>query len=263
MSKVKSSQGTLNYVGISDLTLVADASREAVIAEASIAYKDCVSTGKAQILTAIHIGGLNALSTPGFSAALRRARMVYADGIAVVLLAKLAGAKSIERSATTDIGIPVIRSVAALLQRPVRLALLGGEDGLASSAADSLRSQVGADVVYTNHGYRAEDDWHTVLEDLREAVPDIVILGLGSPQELLFADRNLDLLPPSLILTCGGWFGFLAGEEPRAHWLLRRLGLEWLGRLWHSPRRLGGRYVHGVFIFLRMAIRILGNKIGK
>ena len=36
---------------------------------------------------------------------------------------------------------------------------------------------------------------------------------------------------------------FLAGEQPRAPVALQRLGLEWLHRLLHEPRRLFRRYV--------------------
>jgi N-acetylglucosaminyldiphosphoundecaprenol N-acetyl-beta-D-mannosaminyltransferase len=52
-------------------------------------------------------------------------------------------------------------------------------------------------------------------------------------------------LPPKLVLTCGGWFGFLAGEERRAGRALKRSGLEWVARLSQSPRKLGPRYIHG------------------
>ena len=48
---------------------------------------------------------------------------------------------------------------------------------------------------------------------------------------------------------------FLAGEQPRAPAALQRLGLEWMHRLWHEPRRLFGRYiVHD----LPFGLRLLG-----
>jgi UDP-N-acetyl-D-mannosaminuronic acid transferase (WecB/TagA/CpsF family) len=50
---------------------------------------------------------------------------------------------------------------------------------------------------------------------------------------------------------------FLAGKTPRAPAWLRRLGLEWLWRLGHEPRRLFKRYVLGNPLFVLRAVCFL------
>ena len=73
---------------------------------------------------------------------------------------------------------------------------------------------------------------------LSAARPDLVLVGLGFPKQ----ERVIRVLRPELP---GAWFAgvgislsFLAGDQPRAPLVLQRLGLEWMHRLWHEPRRL-------------------------
>jgi N-acetylglucosaminyldiphosphoundecaprenol N-acetyl-beta-D-mannosaminyltransferase len=46
------------------------------------------------------------------------------------------------------------------------------------------------------------------------------------------------------MLGVGAAFDFLAGRKAQAPGLLQRLGLEWLYRLVHEPRRLWRRYLY-------------------
>src|SRR3954451_8386777 len=54
------------------------------------------------LVYALHVGGLNARADQSFVEAMSRAALVYADGGSVVWLARLAGARVIERAPTTD-----------------------------------------------------------------------------------------------------------------------------------------------------------------
>jgi N-acetylglucosaminyldiphosphoundecaprenol N-acetyl-beta-D-mannosaminyltransferase len=258
---------SLGSAYISEHVEVADASQMSIVRDAAKAFVEARDSGTATIATALHIGGLNSIYNASihnseFVSALKRARLVYADGIAAVLLAKIAGAAHIERAATTDIGVPVIGAIGELLERPVRLALLGGRPGLAEEAGANLARTTSSEVVYAVHGYKEPDDWDSALAELRAAKPDIVLIGLGSPRELIFSDARLASFPPALLMTCGGWFGFLAGHEPRAPKLLRATGLEWVGRLLHDPRRLGARYFRGGAVFFAMSLRLIGRRMG-
>ena len=50
-------------------------------------------------------------------------------------------------------------------------------------------------------------------------------------------------MPETWFVGVGISLSFLAGDQPRAPVVLQRLGLEWLHRLCHEPRRLFRRYV--------------------
>jgi N-acetylglucosaminyldiphosphoundecaprenol N-acetyl-beta-D-mannosaminyltransferase len=207
---------------------------------------------------ALHVGGLNHRRDPEFVAEMRAAEVVYADGGSVVLLAKLAGAHRTERAPTTDLGWSVLRAVGERLGRPARVGLLGGPPGLVERAGAALVEGGAGKIVFTADGYQS--DWAPVLANLRAADPDVVVVGLGAPREMLWVREHLELLPNALILTCGGWFGFLAGEEERAVGVLRRPGLEWIARVAQSPRRLGGRYLRGIGSTAALAAQTIRNR---
>lgn len=207
---------------------------------------------------ALHIGGLNHRMDASFINEMNSAELVYADGGSAVLLGRLAGARNIQRAPTTDAGWDVLRELTRRLGRPARLALIGGPPGLATRAGRALESGDVGTAVFTAHGYH--HDWIPVIDDMQGLEIDVLLVGLGAPAEMMWVSRWMDRLPPALVLTCGGWFGFLAGEEQRAAPLLRRSGLEWIGRLAQSPRRLGGRYVNGLWTTLALSVEILVHR---
>lgn len=77
------------------------------------------------------------------------------------------------------------------------------------------------------------------------------------PKEAIWAHQNLHELPPAVVLTCGGWFGFLVGNERRAPEVLQRLSLEWAYRLRQDFWRLAGRYSHGLLATVALIPRQL------
>lgn len=92
-------------------------------------------------------------------------------------------------------------------------------------------------------------------QDMRIAAarPDIVWVGLGTPQQDFEAQRIADDLG---VCTAGvgAAFDFLAGTKPEAPAALGRLGLEWLFRLATEPKRLWRRYLFGNLQFLKVVV---------
>lgn len=203
---------------------------------------------------ALHVGGLNSRREKDFVQAMREADLVYADGGSVVWLARRAGAVRIERAPTTDIGWEVLGGLRERLGRTVKVALVGGPPGLADRAAVVLEAGVDATVVSIQHGFH--DDWTKPLKEIRESEPDVTIVGLGAPREMIWCREWESHLPHGVLLTCGGWFGHIVGDERRAPKPLRRSGLEWIARVAQDPARLGPRYARGVASTLSMAGQI-------
>jgi N-acetylglucosaminyldiphosphoundecaprenol N-acetyl-beta-D-mannosaminyltransferase len=216
------------------------------------------SAGEPVLVYALHVGGLNCRRDPVFVDAMNKAHAVYADGGSVVVLAKIAGARVIERAPTTDVGWDVLRALSASLNRPLRIALLGGPVGLAERAGRVFEEDAPVRVVFTDHGYHR--DWSATLRSLRAAAPDVVLVGMGAPGEMVWCEQHRSQLPPSLVLTCGGWFGHVTGDEHRAPRLVRRSGIEWVARVAQSPRRLGPRYARGIGSSLAMSLPALRQR---
>lgn len=212
------------------------------------------ATGAAQLMSHLHVGSLNHWRDESFVAAINDSTVVYADGMATVVVAKSAGSRQIQRAGLTDIGEEIVAAVGDRLQRPVRVALVGGPSGLAARAARVLSERHGTETVYTDHGYHGDADWDPVLDQLRAARPDIVFVGLGMPSEAHWMQRHRESLPPALIIAAGGYFGHLVGDEHRAPEWAQRAGVEWVWRLAHDPKKLS-RYASGIVTTGRLALR--------
>ena len=207
---------------------------------------------------ALHVGGLNARRERDFVAAMRAADVVYADGGSVVWLARLAGAHRVARAPTTDIGWGILEEFRERTGRLPRVALIGGPEGLTARAGAVLEAAGAANVVLADHGYHK--DWSQPLAELRAAAPDVTVIGLGAPYEMVWCQQHRDELPNGLVLTCGGWFSHIVGDERRAPRILRRSGLEWIARLAQSPKRLGPRYARGVGATAALTISTLVHR---
>jgi N-acetylglucosaminyldiphosphoundecaprenol N-acetyl-beta-D-mannosaminyltransferase len=238
---------------------VSDLGRDDVVA-AIVSGARSAADGRAWVSYALHVGGLNSRHDRGYLDAMARADLVYADGMSIILLAKLAGARAAERAGTTDIGWTVIRELGIALGRPAKVALIGGPEGLTQRAARVIEAEAGAEVVLAEHGYH--DDWSPVLERLAGSGCDVVFVGLGAPREMKWVDQHRQDLPPVLVMTCGGWFGFIARDEKRAPQWVRNSGLEWTYRIAQSPRRLAKRYATGALSTMWLALEIRRARSG-
>jgi N-acetylglucosaminyldiphosphoundecaprenol N-acetyl-beta-D-mannosaminyltransferase len=213
---------------------------------------------KPTLAFACHVGGLNARHDHEFVSAMQLADLTYADGVSVIALMRIAGAHSVERHPTTDLGWETFQAMHQHLGRPVRVALLGGPDGLSAAAGEVMDREDYLDIVLTEHGYHA--DWAPVFERLRSANYDVLVLGLGMPNEALWVGRHYGELPNALVLTCGGWFGYIVGDEKRAPAWMRKYGLEWLGRVAQQPGRLWKRYAAGAVSTVAMMPKAVRNR---
>ncbi|WP_425476105.1 WecB/TagA/CpsF family glycosyltransferase [Gordonia oleivorans] len=210
-----------------------------------------LTTSKRRTSFALHVGGLNHRDNASFVQAFNSADYSYADGISVVALARISGIPCIDRSPTTDLGADLLRQGPIALGRPVRVAVVGGTNELVKQTSTSLEALFDAHVCFHRNGYKnfADEDF----EQLRRSQPDVLFIGMGMPLEAMFCAQYIADLPECLVMTCGGWFGFLTGQEKRAPMYAQKFGVEWLFRLAQDPRRLFPRYLRGVHSFVQLS----------
>lgn len=84
---------------------------------------------------------------------------------------------------------------------------------------------------------------------IRDARPDVVWVGLGTPRQDLFVQEFRDRLGTTLV-PVGAAFDFFAGTKPMAPDWVQQRGLEWAYRLATEPRRLWKRYLVGNPVFV-------------
>jgi N-acetylglucosaminyldiphosphoundecaprenol N-acetyl-beta-D-mannosaminyltransferase len=168
-------------------------------------------------------------------AVLNGADLVLADGVGVVLAARLRGVRGIVR-------LTGVETVGALAERAAargwRLFLLGAPPGVAAEAAVRLRAEhVGLLVVGTHAGSPLPAEDGASAERIREGATDVLCVAYGAPAQEWWIDRNREALGATVAIGVGGTLDFLAGQVPRAPAALRRMGLEWAFRLWRQPWR--------------------------
>ena len=94
-----------------------------------------------------------------------------------------------------------------------------------------------------------------VAHNLRNLKADVLLVAMGNPKQELFIQEHLAATGCIVGMGVGALFDFLAGNVPRAMPRVRRWRLEWVYRLIQEPRRLAGRYLVGIPLFLMRLLR--------
>jgi len=170
-----------------------------------------------------------------FRDVLARADLSVADGVGLLLAARLRGVLLPERVTGTDGVVRIAERSAAL---GWRLFFLGAAPGVADRAVERLRDRFPGMVVAGTHpGSPAPEEEDDVVARVRAARPDVLFVAWGAPRQDLWIARNLDRLGVPACIGVGGAFDFHAGLVRRAPRILQRTGTEWLFRLALQPRR--------------------------
>jgi N-acetylglucosaminyldiphosphoundecaprenol N-acetyl-beta-D-mannosaminyltransferase len=163
------------------------------------------------------------------------AGLVTADGIGVLLAARILGVALPERVAGIDLAVALM-GVAA--RTGYRVFLLGSAQGVADDTAAELRRRhPGLRIGGTHHGFFTPDEEPGVLARIREARPDVLLVALGAPRQEYWMHRWCAELGVPVSIGVGGSFDVIAGRIPRAPRWMQRAGLEWLYRVAREPRR--------------------------
>ena len=76
-----------------------------------------------------------------------------------------------------------------------------------------------------------------ILHSIKTASPQLVLVGLGSPNQELLSYRMRNRLIHTFMIGCGGALDVLAGRARRAPNFMINNNLEWLYRLYKQPSR--------------------------
>ncbi|MGC4121426.1 MAG: WecB/TagA/CpsF family glycosyltransferase [Myxococcales bacterium] len=186
---------------------------------------------------------VNASAQGDFRAAYAQADLSLVDGMPLLWASHLLGDPLPEKVSGSDLFEPLVARAA---QRGWRVFLVGGAPGVAAQAAERLVARhPGLTVVGAESPRIAADGGagEDALAKIREARPDLVLVGFGSPKQELWIHRNRAQLSPAVAVACGAAIDFAAGTAHRAPAWFSEHGLEWAYRLSREPRRLWRRYL--------------------
>jgi N-acetylglucosaminyldiphosphoundecaprenol N-acetyl-beta-D-mannosaminyltransferase len=108
-------------------------------------------------------------------------------------------------------------------------------------------------VVGTQNGF--EFDSTSVISNITQNDPDILIVGLGTPKQEEWIVQNKQELKVSVIISVGDGIKVFSGTKRRGPKIIQIIGLEWLVRLFFEPKRLWKRYFIGIPLFIFRVIK--------
>jgi len=213
------------------------------------------------VMAYVNVHAMNiAAKTPWFSQFLEKADIAFCDGYGVKWGGKFLGIEIPYRHSPPDW---ICDLATASAEKHLTWFLLGGLPGVAEAAGTSLTESVPElQIAGVHHGYFNKDTQSEenteVISAIKEAEPDIIIVGLGMPTQEKWIEENRDELSDKVILPVGALFDVLGKLTYRAPQCITDHGLEWFCRLCLNPRRLWKRYIIGNPVFL---LRLLADRV--
>ncbi|MDP8242579.1 MAG: WecB/TagA/CpsF family glycosyltransferase [Candidatus Hinthialibacter antarcticus] len=195
-----------------------------------------------------------------YRSVLQQAPLVYADGVGMQIAARWMKTPLVDNVNGTDL-FP--QFCEALQETNLKLFLLGGAHGVADELKYNLERQYPKiNVVGVHDGFFDENETPQVIETIRNAKTDILLVAMGVPKQENWITTHAAKTGARVAVGVGGLFNFYSGRIPRAPKWMRACGLEWLHRMTQEPGRLWKRYLIGNAAFLLRVFIHARNKNG-
>jgi N-acetylglucosaminyldiphosphoundecaprenol N-acetyl-beta-D-mannosaminyltransferase len=188
-----------------------------------------------QIVTADASMVVTAAEDPEFGRIVAASDLVTPDGAGILWATKRLGTPVTTKVSGVDLAA---RCCALSPEKGWRIFFFGSGPGVAEeAAARMLARHPGAQIVGFRDGYFKPEDEAQIVEQIRAAKPDILLVALGIPKQEKFIDRHKDALGVPVCIGVGGTLDVFAGAVKRAPVWMQQAGLEWLYRIASNPKK--------------------------
>lgn len=179
------------------------------------------------------------------------ADIINVDGMGVVLACKFLGRGFIERIAGADLFIDLLKLSE---KKKFSVFFLGAtHEVVVSTVLKATSSHPDLEVAGFNDGYFSGKE-SLIVEKINICKPDILFVGIKSPEKETFVLNWKDSLDVKFIMGVGGAFDVYSGRLRRAPEWVQRIGMEWFFRLIQEPKRMWKRYlftnIHFIWILI-------------
>lgn len=201
---------------------------------------------------------LNALKDKEFMEILNKSDLNVADGIGVVIGAKILKTPLKERVSGYDL---VQNLFAHMKEKQKTVFFLGSCDEVIEKAKQNMEKKYnGLKVVGVHNGYFDENLDNIIIEKINASSPNLLLVGLGSPKQEKWIFKNKEKLNANLIIGVGGSFDVMSGNVKRAPKIFIKLNLEWFYRLLSQPSRFGRIAKLPLFLVYVLKCKFKGDK---
>lgn len=181
---------------------------------------------------------------PTFKKLLNEANLALHDGVGLTIAAKILGVRLSQRLTGTDF-IDIIcreatRSKLFTQEKPMSIGFLGGRGRVAELTAECLQQRYPQlKVIF------AGSEWKQPREKI-----DLLFVAYGVPKQEKWIAANLPDINVRAAIGVGGAFDYYSKNIPRAPYVMRKIGLEWLFRLIIQPWRIRRQFAIIRFLYL-------------
>jgi len=210
-------------------------------------------------VTGVH-GVMEAQKDSGLRRVLNDAAINLPDGMPMTWLGRLQGFKRMDRVFGPDFMAAMCQ---VSVERGYRVFLYGGKQGVAQLLGEILQRKFsGLQVVGTyTPPFRplSFEEEASLFEQVAEAKPHIVWVGLSTPKQERFMAQYAHRLNVPLLVGVGAAFDYHIGAIRDCSGWIKRAGLQWLHRLMQDPKRLWRRYLRNNPAFIwRVTCQLMG-----
>lgn len=208
---------------------------------------------------------------------LNKADLRVADGVGIIWISRFLGEGLRERITGVDLTYDILFDV-GFREPYIRAMIIGAENDSREKAAENLKklfpyvdlrfSSLTIKFNRENNGEidpacrqagknnKKNEEMSAELNgEIRKFAPDILFVAFGAPRQEQWICDNLPFLPSvKLAIGVGGAIDMISGKLPRAPKIIRKIGMEWLWRLWLEPRRFK-RIFNAIVVFPYLAIK--------
>lgn len=191
-----------------------------------------------------------------FAGALRDVTQLVADGIGVVIAARLVCATSLSRVTGAQYFFALTRRIAK--QRGRKVFFLGSSQETLLGIAHRFRMQFPSIEVCGTYsppfGSWSPEENEKIISVINRARPDVLWVGMTAPKQEKWIHENRGRVDASVIGAIGAVFDFFAGTKKRAPAWMCKIGAEWIFRLVYEPRRLWRRHFISIPAFVALVL---------
>jgi N-acetylglucosaminyldiphosphoundecaprenol N-acetyl-beta-D-mannosaminyltransferase len=181
--------------------------------------------------------------TPQMRAFYDRADLIEIDSIPMIAWGRFLGADVSRRHRSTYLDWREAFWTRAAAEG-WRVYHLGCAPGVGEAARAAIHARHSNVEIGVRHGFFDPDGSENdrIVDEIRAFDPHVLLVGMGMPRQEAWIEANYERLPPAVIFPIGAAFDFEAGKSKTPPRWTGRMGLEWLHRFAHEPKRLFSRY---------------------
>lgn len=199
--------------------------------------EDSITTDKPTWILAMNPEKImKAIADAELSHLLKQADLFIPDGVGILWAGKIFGMTFPQRVTGVDLLMTLIEEAA---RRGWRIYLLGAAPGVVEEVARSWENAFpGLQVAGCHDGYFGSSGEDLLAEKIKQAKPDILFVGMGSPKQEKFINTYQARIGVPVCMGVGGSFDVISGKKKRAPQWMQNSGLEWSYRFFIEPTRI-------------------------